>query len=288
MKVNKWTGVKKKLPTIIISVLLLAGLGFLLYPSFSNWYNQKFHEVEINGYTETVTEWDEESISQLFAQAEKYNDMLTGKNIEDPFVPGSGSAFSDNYTSILDIYDGMMGYIEIPKIEVELPIFHGTSAEVLKKGIGHLEMTSFPIGGEGNHSVLTGHTGLPEAELFTNLVDLELEDIFFIKILNRALAYQVDQIKIVDSSLTIDLKPIPGEDYVTLATCTPYGINSHRLLVRGTRVPYTPENEEGDSSVISDDKDEFDCNLIIAVLVLCILTVIITVKAASDLANISF
>jgi len=265
------------MPTIIISVLLLTGLGVLFYPSFCNWYNHKFHEAEINGYTESVADCIDESISYQLLQAEKYNNALTGKDIEDPFVLGSGGAVPENYTSILDIYEGIMGYIEIPKIAVELPIYHGTSAAVLEKGIGHLEMTAFPIGGVGNHSVLTGHTGLPKAELFTDLVDMELEDVFYIKVLNEVLAYQVDQINIVEPSNANDLKPVPGEDYVTLATCTPYGINSHRLLVRGTRIQYTPEYEEGDSRVISDENDELSYNLIISILVICILIITVTV-----------
>ena len=158
-------------------------------------------------------------------------------------MPGSGYALPDNYLEVLNT-DGIMGRLTIPKIGVDLPIYHGSSEESLQKGVGHIESTSLPIGGEYRHAVLTGHRGLPNAELFTRLDELTVGDTFYIHVLDRTLAYQVDQITTVEPDEMETLRAVPGEDYVTLVTCTPYGVNTHRLLVRGTRVPYTP-GEEG-------------------------------------------
>ncbi len=152
----------------------------------------------------------------------------------------------DNYTQILDYANHMMGYIEIPKISVYLPIYHGTSDDVLAKGIGHMSQTAFPIGGESTHAVLTGHTALPNAKLFTDLTELVEGDVFYIQILGETLAYEVDQIKVVDPEDTSDMQAEKGKDYVTLITCTPYAVNTHRLLVRGERIPYTEQQYQAD------------------------------------------
>lgn len=228
---------KKALPIIIAVLVLFVGLGFLLYPTVSNWLAERGQSYSVQEYDENVVKMKAEAIEEEFAKAKKYNDALSGANIEDPFVPQSGAVLPDNYTTILNT-DEMMGYLEIPKIDVNLPIYHGTSKEVLEKGVGHMEMTAFPIGGEGNHAVLTAHTGLSTTKLFTNLDQLEMDDIFYVTVLDQTLAYQVNQILVVTPENTEDLKPVAGKDYVTLVTCTPYRINSHRLLVRGTRIPY--------------------------------------------------
>lgn len=230
----------KKLPNVFIGLTFFVGLAVLLYPWLSNCYNNLVHTREIEGYTETVAAVDDATISAEFEAAKMYNDALNGSNLQEPFIAGSGCAIPDNYNSILNFTNGIIGYIQIPKIDVNLPIYHGTSRIVLEKGVGHMEMTSLPIGGEGNHSVLTGHSGLPSATLFTNLTEMNIGDEFYIRIINQTFAYQVEQIKVVAPNNAEDLRSVPGEDYVTLMTCTPYGINSHRLLMRGTRIPYSP------------------------------------------------
>lgn len=172
-----------------------------------------------------------------------YNENLSGDPVKDPFVRGSGYALPENYDDVLNV-DGVMGYIEIPKIGVKLPIYHGTSEEVLERGAGHIESTALPIGGAYRHSVISGHRGLPSAELFTRLDEMELGDIFFIHVLGQRLAYEVDQITTIEPTELDSIMPIPDRDLVTLLTCTPYGINSHRLLVRGSRTEYVPEIED--------------------------------------------
>lgn len=234
---------------IIIILMLVSGVGILLYPTVSNWVATHFRELEIVHYSETVEKMDPELVAAELEKAREYNDSLSGVNIKDPFVPGSGVVLPQGYTSILNI-DGKMGYIKIPKIDVYLPIYHGTSEEVLKKGVGHLENTAFPIGGEGNHTVLTGHTGLPSAKLLTDLRELELGDVFYITVLDEVHEYAVDQILIVEPSETEELRPVSGEDYVTLVTCTPYAINSHRLFVRGTRIPLVDDEQVSEGGTI--------------------------------------
>lgn len=234
---------KRRLPTVAVSLLILVGLALLLYPTASNWLAQRNSVSMAQAYVEAVGGMTEEEMAEELAKAKKYNDALSGADIEDPFMPDSGKVLPENYTSVLDFGHGMMGYIEIPKISMLLPIYHGTNEGVLETGVGHMENTALPIGGEGNHTVLTGHTGLPSAKLFTDLDQLEPGNVFYIKILNETYAYEVDQILVVEPDDTEALQPVRGEDYVTLVTCTPYGINSHRLLVRGTRIPYSEEEK---------------------------------------------
>jgi sortase A len=190
---------------------------------------------EINVYSDTISTMSKSQIEKEWQKAVDYNNSLMGNPVKDPFVPGSGVALPQNYMEVLDI-DGIMGYIEIPKINIEIPIFHGTSEEVLKKGVGHLEGSALPIGGDGTHALLSGHTGLPEAKLFTDLTKLQNGDKFIIKVLDRKIAYKVCRIDVVKPEDISRLSAVKGKDYVTLITCTPYGINSHRLLVRGERV----------------------------------------------------
>jgi len=234
---------KKKLPWVLVCLLFLAGLTLLLYPAISNWLMERNQSIAIQEYDASIAEMAAQALEEELQKAREYNDALLGANIEDPFVPESGRVLPVNYTSILNV-DGTIGYIEIPIIDVYQPIYHGTGEEVLEKGVGHMQYTAFPIGGEGNHTVLTGHTGLSSARLFTDLDKLELEDIFYITVLDTTIAYEVDQILVVTPDDTSELMPVAGEDYVTLVTCTPYGINSHRLLVRGTRIPYTEEMDK--------------------------------------------
>lgn len=264
---------KKILPVLLIALLLLAGLAVLFYPSFSNWYNEKFQLEAIVEYDDTIAETSREAIENELALAMAYNDSLTGLGITDPFIPGGSSELSDSYTSILDVHDGIMGTIIIPKIEVNLPIYHGTNEDVLRKGVGHMEMTAFPIGGVGNHSVLTGHTALPSAVLFTNLDKLELGDEFYVKVYDQMTAWEVDNIIVVEPTNTKPLIPMTGDEYITLVTCTPYAVNSHRLLVRGMRVPFEASDVEElpEPSLIPKMKLHYDLYIALAALVVVII-----------------
>jgi len=257
---------KKKLPKIFIGLIFIIGLGIMLYPIISNLYIEHHQGNIIDEYNKTVESMPDDTLEKEREKAEGYNKMLTGNMIiTDPFDPEAQKKLEENsdYYNILNIgNDNIIGYIKIPKINVSLPIYHGTSEEVLKRGVGHLQNTSFPIGGESTHAVLSGHTGLSSAKLFTDLDKLEEGELFFIEVLGEKLAYKIDQIKIVEPRETSDLVIKSGEDYVTLVTCTPYGINSHRLLVRGTRIPYTEEVEkeaknEENSKVKSTWRDEY-------------------------------
>ncbi|MFV0361678.1 MAG: class C sortase [Suipraeoptans sp.] len=238
---------KIRLSSVFLYMLMLVGLIMLNYPSIANLVN-RFNEGEIlSGLEQSLDEKTEEELRNMKEDAIEYNERLykeTGNVIIDAFT-NSSEVESTEYTSLLDITsDGAMGAVEIPKINEFLTIYHGTNTEILEKGIGHLQGTSLPVGGENTHSVLTGHTGLPSAELFTNLDQLKKGDEFYIHILNEVLAYEVDQIKIVEPQETQDLEIEAEEDLVTLLTCTPYGINSHRLMVRGHRVPYVMDDKE--------------------------------------------
>lgn len=230
-------------PIAAALTLFLGGAAVFCYPAISNYLNQKNQSRVVQTYEETVASQDDALLAEEWAKAEEYNENLAGDPVHDPFVPGSGYALPDNYLDVLNI-DGVMGRITIPKIGVDLPIYHGTDAETLEKGVGHIESTSLPIGGEYRHAVLTGHRGLPSAELFTRLDELEPGDQFYLHVLDATLAYQVDQILTVEPQELETLVAEPGQDYVTLVTCTPYGINTHRMLVRGTRIPYVPEAEQ--------------------------------------------
>lgn len=219
--------------------MLVVAFAVLLYPTVSSYVNEK------NG-SKVVSNYDAESVRLSNAEKEKmledaraYNkEMLSNIDLIDPFSQGEKS-LDARYESLLNIDgSGMMGYIRIPKIKVEIPIYHGTSESVLQAGVGHFWGTSLPVGGESTHTVLTGHRGLPTKTLFTNMDKLVKGDVFYIKVLDETLAYKVDQILTVLPEETEALSIVPGQDYATLVTCTPYAINTHRLLVRGHRIPY--------------------------------------------------
>lgn len=220
---------------IILIVVFLSGLAIFSYPFISNRLAQWRQGQYIGDYMDTVNGLSADRKAELWVEAEEYNNALIGQPVKDPFIMGSGAQLPQNYLEILNATE-VMAYIEIPRISVKLPIYHGVSDEVLENGVGHMEGTSFPIGGSGTHCLLTGHTGLPEAKLFTDLTELEVGDQFYITVLDTELVYQVDQIEIIEPDELGSLYTEVGEDYVTLITCTPYGVNSHRLLVRGTRV----------------------------------------------------
>lgn len=243
---------KRNLPILLASLLLFAaGAGIFLYPVVSNLLAEYRHENVINTYQARVEESDAQDLEAAWEAARVYNDNLTGDPVHDPFVLGSGYVLPDNYLEVLNLGgDGVMGYLEIPKIDSSLPIYHGTSEEVLREGIGHLEMSTLPIGGENRHAVLSAHRGLPSAELFTRLDEMEIGDQFYIHVLNEVLAYEVSAINVIEPEDLALLKTEEGQDLVTLVTCTPYAVNTHRLLVTGHRVPYVAPEGEGDSTQI--------------------------------------
>ncbi len=224
---------KSNTSTIILLIVFIIGLSLLLYPSLSNYWNS-FHATRvITDYNEAIASMTEEDFEAYWTAARQYNaDLL---NTSNRYVMSDSQ--KSRYESLLDVADdGVMGYIEIPSIRVNLPIYHGVDDVILQHSAGHLPGSSLPVGGEGTHCVISGHRGLPSAKLFTNLDRLQEGDTFMLNILNDTLTYEVDQIRIVLPDELYDLEIEPGEDYCTLVTCTPYGINTHRLLVRGHRV----------------------------------------------------
>lgn len=224
---------KKKRTTVLLVILFLLGFGIMLYPTVSDYYNSFHSSRVITSYAEDVAHIDTETYKRVWNQAVEYNRSLA--NQVNPFY--MTEAQREDYLSVLNLSgDGMMGYIEIPKIHCELPIYHTTEESVLQVAVGHIEGTSLPVGGESTHCALSGHRGLPSAKLFTNLDRMEEGDVFMLQIMDETLAYEVDQIRIVDPDEVKDIHIEEGKDYCTLVTCTPYGINSHRLLVRGHRV----------------------------------------------------
>ena len=223
----------KKTKWIISIILIIVGICIILYPEVSNSLAKRNQTEIIKKYREDVSNINNEEIDLEYQKAKEYNEEINGNSINN----------IDDYNNILNLSnDGIMSYIEIPKISVSLPIYHGTADEVMKKGVGHIKNTSLPIGGENTHCVLTGHTGLSRAEIFTRLNELEVNDIFYINTLNEQLIYKIYQTKVVLPTELEDLKIIEGKDLVTLVTCTPYGINTHRLLVQGERIESYEEN----------------------------------------------
>ncbi len=228
---------KRDFSTPILILVFLSGLVVLLYPAFSDWWNSRVQSRAIVNYDAVVADLSQEDYDAEFARADAYNEALG--RLSSPLVNYDRL---EGYEDILNAAgNGIMGYIEIPAIDVKLPIYHGTSDAVLNVAVGHLEGTSLPVGGKSVHCVLSGHRGLPSAKLFTNLDKLAEGDTFTITVLNRLLTYEVDQILVVEPEETEELAVVEGEDYVTLLTCTPYGINTHRLLVRGRRIENAAE-----------------------------------------------
>ena len=242
---------RRKISNAILVLILLIGLGLLAYPTFSDWWNS-FHQTRaIAGYTSAVANMDKEDFDRMWAEAENFNEQL--RNISGRFQLTDEEI--KYYKSILDVTGtGIMGYIDIPSIKVSLPIYHGTDESVLQIAIGHIIGTSFPIGGEGTHCAVSGHRGLPSAKLFTDIDKLQAGDKFLLQILDRTLTYEVDQIRIVLPQELQDLEIDPYSDYCTLITCTPYGVNTHRLLVRGHRV----DNDNTDATRVTADAMRFE------------------------------
>lgn len=256
----------KRLKRIYFSILILItliALGFLLYPSFSNYINNKFAVSTISDYTEKINNVKDEEVDDLIKNINKYNyDLFNG-------------TAENELPDYLNIHEGdVLGYIEIPSINIKLPIYYGTSVDILKKGVGVLDGTSLPVGGENTHSVLSAHTGLANQKLFTDIDKLKDGDVFYLHILKKDLAYKVNQIKVVHPDEIDELKISDDKDYVTLLTCYPYGINTERLLVRGERTDLSPSNVEQVQKEISTFNHSNE-NLILIVIILISVLIII-------------
>ena len=263
-KNNNWT-------TVFLVLLLLAGVSLLLYPSLSDYWNSMHQTRAIASYAETVSQLDTAQYDEMWKTAQDYNRSLAQRETAFALTDEQKAA----YESLLDVSGlGVMGYIEIPEIDCSLPIYHGTEESVLQVAVGHLEWSSLPVGGEGTHCVLSGHRGLPSAKLFTNLDKLAVGDTFLLRVLDEVLTYEVDQILIVEPEQVDALGIVPGEDYCTLVTCTPYGINTHRLLVRGHRVENTPEAAR---MHVTADATQFDPLLVAPVLAIPVLLLLLMI-----------
>lgn len=263
-KDNNWT-------TVFLVLLLLAGVSLLLYPSLSDYWNSMHQTRAIASYAETVSQLDTAQYDEMWKAAQDYNRSLAQRETAFALTDEQKAA----YESLLDVSGlGVMGYIEIPEIDCSLPIYHGTEESVLQVAVGHLEWSNLPVGGEGTHCVLSGHRGLPSAKLFTNLDKLAVGDTFLLRVLDEVLAYEVDQILIVEPEQVDALGIVPGEDYCTLVTCTPYGINTHRLLVRGHRVENTPEAAR---MHVTADATQFDPLLVAPVLAIPVLLLLLMI-----------
>ncbi|MGN0962478.1 MAG: class C sortase [Clostridia bacterium] len=260
---------KKHLFTIMLALVFLIGLSLLLYPTVSDYWNSLHQSQAIASYAEEVAKMDDGTYEEMWAKAVAYNETLL-HNGDRYFL---SEEEKKEYSSLLNVTGtGMMGYIEIPELNCSLPIYHGTDDGVLQSAVGHLEGTSLPVGGESTHCVLSGHRGLPSAKIFTDLDQMENGDLFILRVLDETLSYEVDQIRIVEPDEMNDLEIEEGRDYCTLVTCTPYGVNTHRLLVRGHRVE-NPENA-GDVRVTADamQLDPIMIAPIVAIPILLLLT----------------
>lgn len=230
---------KKKLSNFILVLIFLTGVSLLVYPTFSDWWNSMHQSRAIAAYVDQVNTLDDAQYETMLEQADAYNQTLIGK--EDRYNLSDSEL--ETYNSLLDVTGtGIMGYVVIPKINVRLPIYHGTDPAVLEIAIGHIAGSSLPVGGESTHCVLSGHRGLPSAKLFTDIDQLKEGDQFMLEVLGDTLTYEVDQIKVVLPDELEDIEIEEGKDLCTLVTCTPYGVNTHRLLVRGHRVETVQQN----------------------------------------------
>ena len=243
--------IRKHFTTILLVLILLTGVSLLLYPTVSDYWNSFHQSQAIASYVEAVAEIDNKDYEKMWQEAVAYNEKL--KDNSGRWTPTDEEL--EEYERLLNVSDtGIMGYIEIPKIKVSLPIYHGTDEAILQIAIGHIPGSSLPVGGKGTHCVVSGHRGLPSAKLFTDLDQLEEGDLFMMRILDETLTYEVDQVRIVEPEELSDLEIDEDKDLCTLVTCTPYGINSHRLLVRGHRV----ENLKEDTIRVTADAQQID------------------------------
>ena len=255
--------------TIILLLVLVIGLSLVLYPTFSDWWNSMHQSRAVTSYVEQVANIDKEQYERIWNAAWEYNASLTDRL--NSFVLDETQ--KTEYNELLDIGGtGIMGYIEVPTIGVTLPIYHGTDEAVLQVAVGHLEWTSLPVGGESSHCVVSGHRGLPSARLFTDLDKLVVGDQIIFRVLDEILTYEVDQILIVEPNQTEDLMIERGKDLCTLVTCTPYGINTHRLLVRGHRVE---TQEEAQTIRVTADATQIEPIIVAPMVALPILLILL-------------
>jgi len=238
---------KRRKPIIPFLLIFIIGAGILFYPKISFWWAEYNQVTAVQSYEKVISGMTPEEKDAEWEKARDYNERMAASIVKDPFADTENIDPFDRYYDTLDVGDGIMGYVEIPSIHVMIPIYHGTGEAILEKGVGHIKATALPIGGTGTHSVLTGHTGLHTAKLFTDLVEVKPGEKFYIDVLGRTLAYEVDQIEVVEPDDISKLAAVEGEDHITLVTCTPYGVNSHRLLVRGTRCEYIEDERNNDS-----------------------------------------
>lgn len=267
---------KKKLSTIILILILIAGLSLLLYPTISDYINSLNQSRAISDYVDAVENLDEDTYGRLWNNAVEYNKKLIKRNNRYRMTAEERA----DYESQLDVSNsGIMGYVDIPSIKCTLPIYHGTDEAVLQIAVGHIDISSLPVGGESSHCVISGHRGLPSARLFTDLDKMTEGDLFMLRILDETLTYEVDQIRIVMPDEVSSLEIAEGKDYCTLVTCTPYGVNTHRLLVRGHRV----DNQEiSKGAQVTADAMQIEPLLVapvIAVLILIVLMVYLFIKS---------
>ncbi len=270
---------------IIFGCIFLLGLGIFLYPTVSNWLATRTHYSQVSSFDTKVKSLQKKELERREEKAKEYNKQVqkSTQSLSDPFAEKSKEN-QKSYADVLNIGD-VMGYVEIPKIDVKLPIYQGTSEEVLNRGVGYLEKSSLPVGGESTHTVLTGHRGLPSAKLFTNLDKLKESDVFYIHSLDKVFAYEVDQIKVVLPSEVEDLMVVENQDYATLLTCTPYGVNTHRMLVRGHRIPYEPQEKEKEMIAKPSMFDERMLIVPIAILTIVILLILMRRRKKKGVNN---
>ena len=273
---------RRRIATLVFVFIYLIGLGLLLYPTISDRMNAAKNDRMISRYDYAVSRAGDARYQEIYAGAEEYNAQHSYNNFSDIFARET-FFHTHMYDTLLDPSgNGVMGYLSIPKVGQRLAIYHGTSDAVLSTGLGHVMGSSLPIGGENTHTVLAGHRGLPSAKILSDLDQMVIGDRFFLYIMNESLAYEVDQIKVVDPNDASFLDIIPGEDHVTLYTCTPYGVNTHRMLVRGKRIEFEEaavEEESGKRELNERDRPALIISAILAVLLVIYLIVLIVLSA---------
>lgn len=275
---------KRKSRLVFAILVVILGLILLFYPFISNYLFEHRSDSLISSYEEETEQLDTSETDAMWAAAVDYNRALLTNHVQltDPFEAVEQEMDAGEYSSLLSVNEtGIMSYIDIPKIGVFIPVYHGTAVETLEKGVGHLEGSSLPVGGEGTHCILSGHTGLNRAKIFTDLSELEDGDLFLLHTLGETLAYEVDQKLVVEPYDVSALQIESAHDFVTLVTCTPYGVNTHRLLVRGKRIEYTPEVKEKKEAAAQESSGtssqwmrEYEKALLVGVLIVLILTLV--------------
>ena len=271
---------KRNSSTVLLALVFLAGLSLMLYPVVSNYLNTRVQSGVVSGYQQYVQETNTEEHIRMISHAKQYNQMLLERDNSFTLTED----LQQRYNALLNLSgNGMMGYVEIPCIDVRWPIYHGTEENVLQQAVGHIEWTSLPVGGESSHCVISGHRGLPTADLLTHIDRMRLGDRFYIHVLGQELEYRVDQIEVVLPSDTSLLTIEEGKDYVTLLTCTPYGINSHRLLVRGSRV--LDGQGTGATLILTDEIEEVSLVYVIPVVLVVIVLVVLAGLGVTSLVR---